>query len=48
MYATEVEAQWLHYSTNLLLNLTTKSPDYDRVLFEALTDCEFKVLPQFS
>ena len=41
MYATEVESQWLHYY-NLLLNLTTRSPDYDRVLYEPLTDCEFK------
>jgi DNA-dependent protein kinase catalytic subunit len=37
-----VESHWLHYSTHLLLNLTSRSPDYDRVLFEALTDCEYK------
>lgn len=42
MYLPEVEDQWLNFTTRLLLNLTKKSPDFDRVLFEPLTDAEFK------
>jgi hypothetical protein len=38
----EVEKNWLNVSTKLLLNLTKKSPDFARVLFEPLANCEFK------
>ncbi len=42
MYSPDVEPAWLHYSTYLLLSLTSRSPDFERVLFDPLTDCEFK------
>ena len=42
MYGHEVEESWLNYATRLLLQLTTRSPNFDRELFDALTDCEFK------
>lgn len=42
LYSPDVESSWLHYATYLLLSQTTRSPDFERTLFEPLTDCEFK------
>src|SRR5690349_6202259 len=42
MYAVHEESYWLNCVTPLLLQLSQKSPDYERVLFDALADSEFK------
>ena len=42
LYAPEIEENWLHFSTRLVLQLTARSPDFERVFFEPLTEAEFK------
>ncbi|XP_071815133.1 DNA-dependent protein kinase catalytic subunit-like [Apostichopus japonicus] len=43
MYSPSTEDQYLSYSTSLLLEMTSKSPDYKREMFEhPLSDCRFQ------
>ncbi|XP_048248370.1 DNA-dependent protein kinase catalytic subunit-like [Haliotis rufescens] len=43
MYSPSTEQQYLSYATNLLLEMTSKSPDYQREIFEhALSECKFQ------
>jgi DNA-dependent protein kinase catalytic subunit len=43
MYSPQTEAEYLSYSTNLLLEKTSKSPDYNRLIYEnPLIECTFK------
>ncbi|XP_061073095.1 DNA-dependent protein kinase catalytic subunit [Conger conger] len=43
MYSTGTEARFLSLATNLLLELTSRSPDYSRPLFEyPLSECKFQ------
>nr|QOY44576.1 DNA-dependent protein kinase catalytic subunit [Alvinella pompejana] len=43
MYSPASEHQYLTYATNLLLEMTSRSPDYKRPIFEhPLSDCKFK------
>ena len=43
MYASETELEFLSYSTNLLLEKTSKSPDYKRFIFDTpLMECTFR------
>ncbi|ESO96748.1 hypothetical protein LOTGIDRAFT_143667, partial [Lottia gigantea] len=43
MYSPSTEQQYLSYATNLLLEMTTKSPDYQREIFEhPLSECRFQ------
>lgn len=45
MYSPVTEKQFLSYATNLILEMTSKSPDYQREVFESpLEDCKFQVL----
>jgi len=44
MYSPVTEQQFLSYATNLLLEMTSKSPDYQREIFEhPLSECKFSV-----
>ena len=44
MYVPSTESQYLAYATNLLLEMTSKSPDYNREIFEhPLSECKFEV-----
>ena len=44
MYAPSTERQYLAYATNLVLEMTSKSPDYNRAVFEhPLSECRFEV-----
>lgn len=44
MYSPVTEQQYLSYATNLLLEMTSKSPDYQRDIFELpLSECKFSV-----
>ena len=44
LYLTSEERDYLSYATCLLLERTSHSPDYNRVMFEQpLSDCDFKV-----
>lgn len=44
LYSTNTERQFLCYSTNLLLELTSRSPDYNRSIFDSpLSECKFEV-----
>ena len=44
MYSPATEASYLSYATNLLLQMTSHSPDYNRLIFEhPLSDCKFQV-----
>jgi DNA-dependent protein kinase catalytic subunit len=44
MYSPVTEKQFLSYATNLILEMTSKSPDYQREVFESpLEDCKFQV-----
>ena len=44
LYSTSTERHFLCNSTNLLLELTSRSPDYDRSIFDQpLSDCKFEV-----
>nr|XP_006812077.1 PREDICTED: DNA-dependent protein kinase catalytic subunit-like [Saccoglossus kowalevskii] len=43
MYSPDAENQFLSYATSLLLEMTSKSPDYKREIFEhALSECKFE------
>ncbi|KAH9508229.1 hypothetical protein Btru_050515 [Bulinus truncatus] len=43
MYSPNTEPHYLAYATNLLLEATSKSPDYQREIFEhPLSDCTFQ------
>lgn len=49
MYSPVTEKQFLSYATNLVLEMTSKSPDYQREMFELpLEDCKFQVLRLFG
>lgn len=44
LYSKKTESQFLYHATNLLLELTSRSPDYNRVLFDTpLSECRFEV-----
>lgn len=40
LYSTKIEKEYLSYATNLLLQLTSLSPDYSRPLFDSGLDSE--------
>ena len=43
MYSPQTEREYLSYSTNLLLEKTSKSPDYNRFIYEnPLSECTFR------
>ena len=43
MYSPQTENEYLSYSTNLLLEKTSKSPDYNRLIYEQpLSQCTFR------
>ncbi|KAK3580733.1 hypothetical protein CHS0354_005741 [Potamilus streckersoni] len=43
MYSPVTEQQYLSYATNLILEMTSKSPDYQREIFEhPLSECRFQ------
>ncbi|XP_019852740.1 PREDICTED: DNA-dependent protein kinase catalytic subunit [Amphimedon queenslandica] len=43
LYSKKTETQFLYHATNLLLELTSRSPDYNRVLFDTpLSECRFE------
>ncbi len=43
MYSAQTESEYLSYSTNLLLEKTSKSPDYNRYIYEnPLSECTFR------
>lgn len=44
LYFPDLEENWLKYSTQLVLDLATKSPDYNKPLFESLENCVYQVL----
>lgn len=42
MYSPQTESEYLSYSTNLLLEKTSKSPDFNRLIYEnPLSECKF-------
>ena len=44
LYSTGTEQQFLYHSTNLLLELTSRSPDFNRSMFDSpLSECKFEV-----
>ncbi len=44
MYSPNTETRYLSYATNLLLEMTSKSPDFNREIFEhPLSECKFEV-----
>ena len=44
LYSTGTEKYFLYHSTNLLLELTSRSPDFDRSMFDQpLSECKFEV-----
>ncbi|EDO34280.1 predicted protein, partial [Nematostella vectensis] len=46
MYSTNTEQQYLSYTTNLVLHLTSFSPDFERLMFEQpLSECKFEEYP---
>lgn len=43
-YSTKIETHYLSLITNFLLEMTSKSPDYSRKIFEhPLSECKFQV-----
>ncbi|XP_028413162.1 DNA-dependent protein kinase catalytic subunit-like [Dendronephthya gigantea] len=43
MYSPITESEYLSYTTNLLLHLTSQSPDFGRLIFEQpLSECKFQ------
>jgi DNA-dependent protein kinase catalytic subunit len=43
LYSTGTEKHFLYHSTNLLLELTSRSPDYNRSMFDQpLSECKFE------
>ena len=44
MYSPQTENKYLSYATSLLLEMTSKSPDFNREMFEhPLSQCKFEV-----
>ncbi len=44
LYSESSERHFLHHSTNLLLELTSRSPDFNRSMFDSpLSECKFEV-----
>ena len=44
LYSPSSEHHFLHHSTNLLLELTSRSPDFNRSIFDSpLSECKFEV-----
>jgi len=44
MYSPDSETKFLSYATNFLLEMTSRSPDYNREMFEQpLLQCKFQV-----
>ena len=44
LYSPSTESQFLGYTTNLMLELTSRSPDYNRSVFDTpLSECKFQV-----
>ena len=44
MYSPDTERDYLTYASNFLLEMTSKSPDYNRSMFEhPLSECTFRV-----
>lgn len=44
MYSPSTETNFLSCATNLILELTSHSPDFDRPVFDTpLSDCKFEV-----
>lgn len=44
LYSDKIETQYLSLATNFLLEMTSKSPDYSRKMFEyPLSECKFQV-----
>lgn len=44
LYSTNTERQFLQHATNLLLELTSRSPDFNRSVFDSpLSECKFEV-----
>lgn len=48
LYSCQIERCFLSLATNLLLEMTSQSPDFTRNMFEyPLSECTFQVLAQF-
>lgn len=44
MYSPKTENRFLNYATNLILEMTSKSPEYNRKIYEfPLSECKFQV-----
>ena len=44
LYSTRTEQNFLYHATNLLLELTSRSPDFNRSIFDTpLSECKFEV-----
>ena len=44
LYSTKTEQNFLYHATNLLLELTSRSPDFNRSIFDTpLSECKFEV-----
>lgn len=44
LYSSNTERQFLYHATNLLLELTSRSPDFNRSIFDSpLSECKFEV-----
>lgn len=44
MYSPATESHYLSYATNLILEMTSKSPDFHKEVFEyPLSECSFVV-----
>lgn len=44
LYSSRIEEQFLSLATDLLLEMTSRSPDYTRNMFEfPLSECKFQV-----
>ncbi len=44
LYSTRTEQHFLYHATNLLLELTSRSPDFNRCIFDVpLSECKFEV-----
>ena len=44
LYSPNTEQHFLYHATNLLLELTSRSPDFNRSLFDTpLSECKFEV-----
>lgn len=45
LYSTGTEQHFLYHATNLLLELTSRSPDFNRSMFDTpLSECKFEVM----